>query len=259
LQITDFENLNPREQSRIRQRYSSRKIDDLLMSGILQCVVQDFKISQEGIVSEEPFETIAVHNISDEGYMTARGRLGSGNGNVLTARRYDAGMSKKLHPLIVEKSIQSIVSVLSQVDDKIVGIQLGLNDSVLFDIGLPRLVPLHVMGDGMRQTLSILATIATSRNEIVFIDEIDNGLHYSTLSILWEAILKAAKEFNVQIFATTHSYECLAALARVQEANLFGEDIVRVFRLERDGEEHRAVKIDGEDLRIMIGNNWELR
>lgn len=179
--------------------------------------------------------------------------------NILTARRYDATIKKKLNPLIIEKSIHEIIEVLTQIDEKIVGIQLGLNDAVLFDIGLSRLVPMHVMGDGMRQILSILATIATSKEQMVFIDEIDNGLHYSTLAVLWQAILKAAKEFNVQVFATTHSYECLAALAQVQEGNLFGEDVVRVFRLEREGEEHRAVKMTGEDLSVMIGNNWEVR
>ncbi len=72
-------------------------------------------------------------------------------------------------------------------------------------------------------------------------------------------MLKAAKEFNVQIFVTTHSYECLAALVQVQEQDLFGDDAVRVFRLERNGEEHRAVKMKGEGLSVMVEDNWEIR
>jgi AAA15 family ATPase/GTPase len=240
-------------------KVGERRIDDIMEQPdkeLIHCVVKEtsplFADFFTGSHQEE-----FIFNLADK-YIPAR-QFDVASNRVLTARRYDSTLKKKLSPLIVEKSIQDIVTVLSQIDDKIIGIQLGLNDIILFDIGLARLVPLHVMGDGMRQMLSILATIAISKNEIIFIDEIDNGLHYSTLTTLWNAILKAAKEFNVQIFATTHSYECLAALAQVQEGSLFGEDSVRVFRLEREGENHKAVKMTGEDIAVMVESNWEMR
>ncbi len=163
-----------------------------------------------------------------------------------------------LRDLIVKKRGIGIVKALKNIDERIEDIVLVQN-SLYCDIGLSELMPLAVMGDGIRKMLFILGVIATNPDGVVCLDEIENGFHYSSITVLWDSLLKAAKEFNVQVFATTHSYECLAALAKVQEANLFGEDIVRVFRLERDGEEHRAVKMTGEDMSIMIGNNWELR
>ncbi len=168
-------------------------------------------------------------------------------------------LDQLLSNIIEQKREQSIITALAEVDAAISDIRLGAQSAIYCDIGLPRLVPISVMGDGIRRILSILVNVLSAENGIALVDEISNDLHYSTLTILWKAVLKAAKEFNVQVFATTHSYECLAALTQVQEANLFGEDIVRVFRLERDGEEHRAVKIDGENLRFMTQKGWEIR
>ena len=46
-------------------------------------------------------------------------------------------------------------------------------------------------------------------------DEIDNGIHYTNLDKLWEIILTISKQQNVQVFATTHSKECIESYARV--------------------------------------------
>jgi AAA15 family ATPase/GTPase len=43
------------------------------------------------------------------------------------------------------------------------------------------------------------------------VDEIENGLHYSVLKDVWKAIAHAARQANVQVFATTHSWECIQA------------------------------------------------
>ena len=45
----------------------------------------------------------------------------------------------------------------------------------------------------------------------ILIDEIENGLHYSKLPEVWKTIDWLSREFNVQVFATTHSYECIVA------------------------------------------------
>jgi AAA15 family ATPase/GTPase len=168
-------------------------------------------------------------------------------------------LDEMLDIIVKKKRENEIIQCLAEIDTSIIGIRLGTKGRIYCDIGLPSLVPISMMGDGTRRILSIIANILVAENGIALIDEISNDLHYSTMEILWRTVLKAAKEFNVQVFATTHSYECLAALAKVQEANLFGEDIVRVFRLEREGEEHRAVKIDGEDLAFMTQKGWEIR
>ncbi|PFV89684.1 hypothetical protein COL08_27880 [Priestia megaterium] len=85
-------------------------------------------------------------------------------------------------------------------------------DTMLYaDIGIGRKVPIYYMGDGFVRLVSIILSVATAKNGFLIIDEFENGLHYSIMPEIWESIAKAAKEYNCQLFISTHSYECLQA------------------------------------------------
>lgn len=144
-------------------------------------------------------------------------------------------LDTRLEKLIVNKSHQSIVSILKIIDNSIQDISLGTNGMIYFDIGLERLIPVNLSGDGIKRILSILVTIADSKNGIVIIDEIDNGLHFSSQATLLRALLKASKEYNVQIFATTHNYETLKKLKEVLDEEVMMEyrDQVKSFTLRK--------------------------
>jgi len=73
-------------------------------------------------------------------------------------------------------------------------------------------------GDGVRHLISIVTSLYASENGYLFIDEMDNGIHYSLLDELWTNILVLSKKFNVQVFATTHSKECIESFNRAQQA-----------------------------------------
>lgn len=79
------------------------------------------------------------------------------------------------------------------------------------DIDIGHLLPLQMMGEGMGRLAAIALTIANTENGTVLIDEIENGLHHSVLVKVWKAIADVARRSNVQIFATTHSWECIEA------------------------------------------------
>lgn len=76
-------------------------------------------------------------------------------------------------------------------------------------------VPLQQFGQGIKSFIDIIFSIVLSKNSIIFIDEIENGIHYTNLDKLWEIILTISKQQNVQVFATTHSKECIESYARV--------------------------------------------
>ncbi len=76
---------------------------------------------------------------------------------------------------------------------------------------------LSSFGDGLKSTIFIIGSLLSLRNEYFYIDEIENGIHYSLLDELWEIILTISKQQNVQVFATTHSKECIESYARVAE------------------------------------------
>ena len=63
---------------------------------------------------------------------------------------------------------------------------------------------------GVNKIVAILAAIATQK--VVLIDELENGIHYKKLPQLWFALNESAKTYGSQIFASTHSKECLGAL-----------------------------------------------
>ena len=87
------------------------------------------------------------------------------------------------------------------------------------DLGFGKLVPINVMGDGIRKLLGIIVSMYECKEGMLFIDEIDNGFHYSLTSLLWQTVLESAKNLNVQVFASTHSIDSLQGLADITSKN----------------------------------------
>ena len=127
------------------------------------------------------------------------------------------------------------------------------------DVGNNKVLPLNVLGDGLNSLFHLITTINEYRGGVVLVDEIENGLHYSVLADVWASVAKAARAFNVQIFATTHSLEMIRA---AHEA--FNNDDPYDFRLHRldrspkTGEIY-ATTYDREGMDAVINLNAEVR
>jgi hypothetical protein len=106
-------------------------------------------------------------------------------------------------------------SLLQSVDARVKSIRLdkprGEQPLIVVDMGLSRKLPLSEAGQGVYRLVSIFSELLGQRPEICFIDEIENGIHYSALPQLWKGVAEVAERLNVQVFATTHSSECLRA------------------------------------------------
>ena len=122
------------------------------------------------------------------------------------------------------------------------------------DIGLPELVPLQVMGEGMTRIARLILAISAAPNGIVLVDEIENGLHHSALSKVWRSIEAAAEQFNTQIIATTHSFECTAAAWQA----LDGHSLL-VHRLEEYDGTIRCISYEPDEIEAAISHNLEVR
>ena len=125
------------------------------------------------------------------------------------------------------------------------------------DIGLGRPIPLPIMGEGMVRLASLVLRLAIASNGVVLIDEIENGLHHSIMPKLWSAIGDVAREFNTQLFASTHSLECIKAAHRAFTEG--GKYDLRVHRLERTKKGIKAVTYDQEDLSVAFETSMEIR
>ncbi|NJL13996.1 MAG: AAA family ATPase [Microscillaceae bacterium] len=142
-----------------------------------------------------------------------------------------------LDQVISAKEKGNIIEILQEIDANITDLSLGAHNVIYCDIGLERLVPINLMGDGINQILGILVHIANLKDGILLIDEIDNGLHYTTLKTLWKAILHASEKYKTQIFATTHSDECVSAYSQAYKEFYDSQVNLRLFRIEKKGQE----------------------
>lgn len=116
--------------------------------------------------------------------------------------------------LVTDGKLHLLLETLQHIDPRINNIQL-------LDFGgatMPhsfarnaRPMPLNYLGEGINRIMNFVLAIASAADGVVLIDEIENGLHYSVLVDVWKAIAQAARAFNVQIFATTHSLEMIRA------------------------------------------------
>lgn len=91
-------------------------------------------------------------------------------------------------------------------------------------------IPLNSMGDGMLRILQLILALFPAKGGLLLIDEFENGLHYSVQEQTWELIFKLAKKLNIQIFATTHSWDCIEAF---KNAALQSPETGVLFRLGR--------------------------
>lgn len=122
------------------------------------------------------------------------------------------------------------------------------------DIGLSELIPLSAMGEGMTRIARPILAIASTPGGVVLVDEIENGLHHSVLPKVWQAVDAAAKQFKTQVFATTHSFECIEA---AHEA--LGADGFLLHRLEANGTENRCVTYEPEAIGAAMRHYMEVR
>ncbi|MCG3198198.1 MAG: DNA replication and repair protein RecF [bacterium] len=118
-------------------------------------------------------------------------------------------------------------------------------------------VPFGTIGEGARRLLAISLALINCGDGIVLIDEIDTGLHYSVMEKMWKMVIETARRLDAQVFATTHSLDCIRALGWLCENEAGYQEDVRVHRLEKpDG---RATTFAGNELPIVIENRIEVR
>ena len=131
---------------------------------------------------------------------------------------------------------------------------------MMVDIGLSQLLPINVLGDGIRKIFSILVTIAYCRNGILLVDEVDNGFHYSAMKILWDAILRMARENNVQLFISSHNIDSLKGLLQTCSSNPQEQEELSVYKLMRKpDDEILPLRYDYPKLQYMIDQEMEIR
>jgi predicted ATPase len=156
----------------------------------------------------------------------------------------------------------SLLELLREVDGRLSGIELlspGGEVAELFvrlDNGTPML-PVPLMGEGFQRCLEIGAAAAAHDWPTLFIDEIENDMHHLVLEPLWRWIATVSRRRKLQVFATTHSEECIQAACRAFQD--LDDDGLRVIRLDRLEGGTRAAIYDRVLLEVAERTGTEIR
>ncbi len=103
--------------------------------------------------------------------------------------------------------------------------------------------------------LAILLT--TVKGGILLVDEIDTGLHYSVLADMWKLVIATAMKNDIQVFATTHSLDCLRGLHEACQANPEFASEISLQTIDRNLPQ--SIDTDAEGLAVSLAMGIEVR
>jgi AAA15 family ATPase/GTPase len=158
---------------------------------------------------------------------------------------------------------EKYIKLLQKFDPEITNIRIKLGEDLLFFKKDGYETNLSNMGNGFKKFFDIMLTAeivgkASDKPKILCIDEIDNGLYHDKQDLFWEQIINLCEEYNIQLFATTHSYDSLTNLNSFLEKKQFN-DIIKIVRLTKFEEKILQTSFDQQELSSMIENHYEIR
>lgn len=119
-----------------------------------------------------------------------------------------------------------------------------------------RPVPLRSFGDGLNRLFGIVLSLVNAKDGLVLIDEFENGMHHTVQLNTWRAIFRLAKSLDVQVFATSHSWDAIEAFQKA--ATESPEDGVLV-RLSRKDDKIIPTVFREDELAVATRDGIEVR
>jgi hypothetical protein len=121
---------------------------------------------------------------------------------------------------------------------------------------VPEKIPIGMASGGMNKLAAILLAIPDRAGGVIFIDEIESGIYYKRMPMVWNSILELATEYDCQIFASTHSAECIGAAAALAKKN---PSAFSVMRTVLESGATRVRHFGGDKLVTALEENIEIR
>jgi len=128
--------------------------------------------------------------------------------------------------------------------------------------GISRPVPLNSLGDGMLRILQLVLKLFSAKGGFLLIDEFENGLHYSVQEKVWSLLFELSEKLDIQIFATTHSWDCIESFAKVAMAKKDIDSVLfRVGKSVRTSDKGRVIStvFDQDQLYSITQSDVEVR
>ena len=173
-------------------------------------------------------------------------------------------VNQPMHGIAIEmalanKKTKEIVQVLQMINSNILDVAM-IGNKAHVDIGLEKMVSMHVTGDGVRRAMTILGYLCAKEYKVHLEDEIGAGIYFGSQPRFLRAVLQFAKQEGKQIFATTHNKDVLLALQKVlaEDADLRDDVVVFSFMRSKRGNV-RATPYLYEDIDRCLDSDIEIR
>lgn len=102
-------------------------------------------------------------------------------------------------------------------------------------------MPLSTYGDGIKKVLSLAGGIAQAAGGVLLIDEAETAIHARYYADIFGFLVKASKQFDVQVFITTHSIEAIDGLLSTQNYEQQNkQDDIKVITFKKDNHEQKT-------------------
>ncbi len=150
---------------------------------------------------------------------------------------------------------------LNQFDNNIQSISFNTNNQLKLKVkNIKEKVPLSVFGDGLIKYLHIVSAFMADNAKTIYIDEVENGLHFSRMKLLLRCVIDFIndnKDGNLQVFMTTHNQEFIEILDQVIREKDFAHQ-TKLFCLEQYDDLIVAEPYYGENLSLYFKNGANL-
>ena len=175
--------------------------------------------------------------------------------NATEAANMFSDLSKKNKSEQLQEKLRAVFPDISDISIEI--LSGGVTSLYCAMPGVKEKVPIGLVSTGVSRLVQILLNIAVAPNGAVVVDEIENGFYYKALPKVWEAIILFCEAYNVQLFASTHSGDCLKALepflrTKYSDFRLLRAEVTK-------GHAHTVRVFNGKDFDAALESGTEVR
>jgi predicted ATPase len=206
----------------------------------------------ERSVAQITQQGISVYHVSargsDSSFVSARQPF-----NQTETARWYSNLSKENRE---KQFIDSLKKQFPHIESMSIEVEMGVPSIFVKTKWLPRKIPSSLASDGMTKLITILLHIAHAERSATFIDELENGLHFSRHAKLWPQLRETATSFESQVFASTHSFEFIKAAVPTIEK--YPNDFCLIRAYQHEGETRAAV-VSGQEALSLIEAGLEIR
>ena len=163
---------------------------------------------------------------------------------------------------LLEGGEEKLLQLLREIDPRLQKLRYakppGTSVPLVYaSFGLKNALTISQTGQGFSKLFSLFCQMLVSKAEVLLIDEIENGLYYETMPQIWKGIATLADSEKIQVFANTHSRECLIAAHETMKAQPSYD--FALHRLQRVNGQLESVTHDQGMLEVALKSGLEVR